>query len=205
MKDNIPLMAVVLSAGKATRMGQLKQLLPIHGVGMLEMVLTKILSFPFSSIISVVGHKKEEIKNSVIIDDPRFKWVTNVNYDDGLSSSIKEAIRHANKDNLGMMVFLGDQPLLKERTIDQLLDKVREQGENCSKLIIQPTYNGQTGHPVFISSGMYPYVFKLSGDQGAKRIFKFADKHIFVPVEDEGVILDIDTPKDYEYIIKNLE
>ncbi|OMP67259.1 nucleotidyltransferase family protein [Domibacillus epiphyticus] len=201
MKDNIPIMAVVLSAGKSSRMGQLKQLLPIQGVAMAELILTKVLSFPFSKIISVVGFKKEEIKNSVIIKDTRFKWVSNDHFHEGLSSSIKEAILHADTDIIGVMVFLGDQPLFKEKTILQLFDKIMNL-ETSSTCIIQPTYNGQTGHPVFIPSGLFPYVGELSGDQGAKRIFKFAEKHIFVPVDDRGVIFDVDTPKDYEDAVK---
>lgn len=205
MKDKLPIMAVVLSAGKSTRMGQLKQILPFHGVVMLERVLTKILAFPFATIISVVGFKKELIKDSVMIKDPRFKWVTNDNFNEGLSTSIKEAIKHASKDIQGVIVFLGDQPLLKESTILQLFDQFQEHTETSSKFIIQPIYNGQTGHPVFISSGLFPYISELSGDQGAKKIFKFAEKHIFIPVDDMGVILDVDTPQDYEYIVKKSE
>jgi CTP:molybdopterin cytidylyltransferase MocA len=52
---------------------------------------------------------------------------------------------------------------------------------------------------------MFPHVCELSGEQGAKRIFKFVENHIFVPVKDRGVILDVDTPQDYEYIVKNME
>jgi molybdenum cofactor cytidylyltransferase len=204
MINKIPIMAVVLSAGKSTRMGKLKQLLPIHGVSMLETVLRNILSFPFSKIISVLGYKNQEIRESIFIEDPRFNWITNDYFDDGLSTSIKKAVEHVHTEMQGMMIFLGDQPMLDKKTILQLLHTI-EKNDQTSKLIIQPIYKGQTGHPVFISSGMFPYIRQLSGDQGAKKIFPFTEKHILVPVDDRGVIVDVDTPDHYEYIIKSLE
>jgi molybdenum cofactor cytidylyltransferase len=197
MNNKIPLAAVVLAAGKSSRMGQLKQLLPINGAAMLETMITKLLSFPFRQIISVVGYKAVEIKAAIAVDDPRFAWVTNLNFHDGMSTSVKEALNQIMPDTQGIIIFLGDQPQIKKSTIEQLIVQINEPSLASSKCIIQASYQGKPGHPVYISSDMFPYLNELTGDQGAKPIFKFAENHILLPVDDPGVTMDIDTPSEY--------
>ena len=201
----IPITAIVLAAGASSRMGDFKQLLPIEGTPMLEGTLTKVLSFPFLEVIAVLGHKEHEIRETIHIQDPRFKWVSNPDYKEGLSSSIKMAIHQHDKQTKGIFVFLGDQPLLKKSTIDRMLQVIKNLPTNQSKLIVQPAFNGIPGHPVFISTQMIPYLNNITGDQGAKPIFKFADQHSFVPIDDEGVILDIDTKQDYQNVVNHLK
>ncbi|PLS05819.1 nucleotidyltransferase family protein [Neobacillus cucumis] len=201
--NSIPIKAVVLAAGISSRMGKFKPLLPIDGKPMLEVVLTRVLSFPFQEVIAVVGYKEHELREAIHVEDERLNWIINGHFLEGLSSSIKAAINYFNNVTSGVLVFLGDQPLLKASTIDQILKVSIEKGIAQSKCIIQPTYNGTPGHPVFISSSMLPYLKTITGDQGAKPIFKFADQHIYVSVDDEGTILDVDTKHDYQNIIAN--
>ena len=199
----IPIKAVVLAAGVSSRMGKFKPLLPIDGKPMLEIVLTKVLSFPFQEVMAVVGYKGQELKEAIYLEDDRFNWITNEQFLEGLSSSIKAAIGFGNNESSGVLVFLGDQPLLRTSTIDQILNVIIEKGLAQSQCIVQPTYNGTPGHPVFISAPMIPYLKALSGDQGAKPIFKFADQHIYVPIDDEWTILDVDTKQDYQNLVND--
>jgi molybdenum cofactor cytidylyltransferase len=201
MKNPIPITALVLAAGTSSRMGTFKPLLPLDGTPMLETVITKVLSFSFIEVMTVVGYKDKEIKESINIQDQRFKWVSNPNYLEGLSSSIKAAIHQYHYQNLGVMVFLGDQPLIKISTIEKMVQVINEMGNVQSKSIIQPAYNGMPGHPVFISSQMIPYLKTITGDQGAKLIFKHAEKHILIPTDDKGILFDVDTQQDYQKII----
>lgn len=197
MNQPIPITAVILAAGRSTRMGQLKPLLPIQGSPMLEVVIKQVLQFPFHQVIAIIGHEQERIKATISIQDERFQWVVNHDYAHGQSTSLKEAKRHCPPDIKGMLVFLGDQPCIQPTTISQLLSLcLAEQSDH--HYIIQPRYKQKPGHPVFISQGMFAFFDKLAGDEGAKRIFPFADKHTFLPVEDDGVVLDLDTPQDYE-------
>lgn len=202
MDNPIPITAVVLAAGTSSRMGAFKPLLPIDGTPMLETVITKILSIPFIEVMAVVGYKDREIKESINIQNHRFKWVSNRHYLEGLSSSLKAAIHQYNLQNLGAMVFLGDQPLIKISTIEKMVQVINEKGNDQSKAIIQPAYNGMPGHPVFISSQMIPYLKTITGDQGAKPIFKHAEKHILFPTDDKGILFDVDTKQDYQNIIR---
>lgn len=126
MDNPIPITAVVLAAGTSSRMGAFKPLLPIDGTPMLETVITKILSIPFIEVMAVVGYKDREIKESINIQNHRFKWVSNRDYLEGLSSSLKAAIHQYNLQNLGAMVFLGDQPLIKISTIEKMVQVINE-------------------------------------------------------------------------------
>lgn len=197
----IPVTAIVLAAGLSSRMGDFKPLLPIDGVPMLEAVLTKVLSFPFKEAIAVVGHKEQKIRETIEIQDDRFNWVVNKNFIEGLSSSIKAAIQRTNNDTFGIFIFLGDQPLIKKTTIEQMLKTIMEKEIHQTKCIVQPTFNGMPGHPVFISSQMIPYLKSLTGAEGAKPIFAYAEKHIYLPIDDEGIILDVDTKQDYKKVL----
>lgn len=191
----------MLAAGTSSRMGNFKPLLPIEGVPMLETVLTKVLSFPFQEVMAVVGYKEKEIRETIHIKDERFKWIVNQDYLEGLSSSIKAAIHQYNNQSRGILIFLGDQPLLKESTIDQLIQVILNMGYDQSKAVVQPTFEGIPGHPVFISAQMIPYLNMISGDQGAKPMFKMAEKHIHISLNDQGTIIDVDTPQDYQDIV----
>jgi molybdenum cofactor cytidylyltransferase len=199
----IPIRAVVLAAGVSSRMGKFKPLLPIDGKPMLEIVLTKVLSFPFQAVIAIVGYKGQELIEAINLEDVRFNWIINEQFSEGLSSSIKAAIGFGNNETSGVLVFLGDQPLLRTSTIDQILNVIIERGLAQSQCIVQPTYNGTPGHPVFISASMIPYLKTITGDQGAKPIFKFADQHIYVPIDDEWTILDVDTKQDYQNLVND--
>ncbi|MEH7417814.1 nucleotidyltransferase family protein [Neobacillus drentensis] len=197
----LPIKAVILAAGVSSRMGKFKPLLLIDGKPMFEIVLTKVLSFPFQEVTAVVGYKGNELKEAIHVEDNRFNWNMNENFLEGLSSSIKAAIDFVPYETSGVLVFLGDQPLIRSSTIDQILKVIMEKDHAQSQCIVQPTYNGIPGHPVFISAQMFPYLNDITGDQGAKPIFKYADKHIYIPLDDEGTILDVDTRQDYQNIV----
>jgi len=144
-----------------------------------------------------------ELKEAINLEDDRFNWIINEQFSEGLSTSIKAAIRFGNNETKGVLIFLGDQPLLRPSTIDQILEVIIGKGLAQSKCIVQPTFNGTPGHPVFISASMIPYLKTITGDQGAKPIFKFADHHIYVPIDDEWTVLDVDTNQDYQNIVNH--
>ncbi|WP_274363156.1 nucleotidyltransferase family protein [Paenibacillus thermotolerans] len=206
MEENMSVTAVVLSAGISSRMGKPKQLIPFLGVPMLQAVIQKLLPFPFESIMAVVGDRGEEIRAKVCISDARFRWISNDHYRDGMSTSVIEAVKQCNNESsAGLLVVLGDQPLLTKQTIGTVVDAIRDLGDGASRCVIQTVYRGRPGHPVFIPSALFAHVHELSGDQGAKPLFKYAERRIQVHVGDLGAIADVDTPDDYRNAIRIAE
>jgi molybdenum cofactor cytidylyltransferase len=198
MDKTIPITAVVLAAGKSSRMGRCKPLLPINGTPMLEVTLQKLLAFPFEQIVCITGHLNQTIQDAIQIDDSRFTWIYNPNYAVGQSTSLQTAAESCSNSTQGILVFLADQPFIQPDTISQILSEVRSMETLGSKCVIQPAFQGQKGHPVFFSRTMLAHFPELKDDVGAKPIIKYAEKHMVIPVEDEGVLIDLDTLEDYD-------
>jgi molybdenum cofactor cytidylyltransferase len=202
MDDTIPVMAAVLAAGKSSRMGRSKPLLPIGGKPMLEVTLLKLLAFPFERIVCVTGHMHEAIRETIEIEDSRFEWVYNPDYAEGQSTSLRAAAGSCPASAQGMMVFLADQPFIVSSTIGRILSEAGGLLAGGAKCVVQPVYRGQKGHPVLFSRPMLAHFGELAGDVGAKSIIALADRHVLVPVDDEGVVVDLDTMDEYEKYTK---
>lgn len=191
--------AIILAAGSASRMGKLKQLLPFGHRSMLEHVIDKVLQVNFVEVYTVIGNGAEEVQQHISVHDARFHWLVNEHYQMGQSTSLQLAFHHILPYYENIMIFLGDLPFVTIETIE----KVALVGSESLKghehpFIVRPTYHHIQGHPVFIGHMTETLANKISGDQGLKSIrHEFTNKKI-IPVENEGVIFDIDTPEDYK-------
>ncbi|WP_044894384.1 nucleotidyltransferase family protein [Bacillus alveayuensis] len=195
--------ALILGAGTSSRMGQTKQLLKYKESYLLEYVIRRILSFNFSRVFTVVGYEAEKIQHLIQIDDSRFQWVVNLDYRKGQSSSLLKGIRSIGKSQSSVMVFLGDQPLISKNTISLILHKGIDQYALTPNqpFVIQPSYQGTPGHPVFFGNLHMIDFTQLKGDRGAKKIIRNMDVWNLIPVQDQGILLDIDTPEAYKRVI----
>lgn len=198
---NIRISAVILASGMSTRMGTPKQLIMFKGVPLLEYIIRRLLNFPFHKIQAVIGHKSEEIMRLIKINDLRFEWNVNNDYQEGQSAALKQAVRTIGKVE-GMMVFLADQPLILDETIGLLLKAAETQLANHEQmLVVQPSFLGIKGHPVFFTKRLFPYFETIRGDEGGKRVIDMAQIHHVISVRDQGILFDIDTPEDYQLLL----
>ena len=93
------------------------------------------------------------------------------------------------------MFFLGDQPLILPQTIQQLQQSWQQQTE-C---ILVPTYQGKRGNPVLFPAWAFAEMAQLGADEGARGLLtRYAEQVHFKAVDDEGILLDLDTPAAYE-------
>lgn len=196
---NPSICAIILAAGTSSRMGRSKQLLLLNDKPLLEHVIQKALAAPFSEIVTVIGSEAEQIKKKITIDDERFQWIVNENYSCGQSSSLKAGISYVGRQHDGIMIFLGDLPFLSYETIKSVMNAGIMRLRDCEEsFIIQPSYIGEVGHPVFFGHFNRDLFLKIKGDKGAKTIMKDISLRIQLDVEDEGILFDIDTPEAYE-------
>jgi len=185
--------AVVLAAGLSTRMGRAKLILPIGGKTVLERVLDTYRGARVDDIVVVIGASAEQIRSSVRFDEERV--VFNPEYRKGMSGSLKLGIEALGSETEAAIIALGDQPFLSSKTVDRLVDEYLA----TKAPIVVPVYRGQRGNPVLFDSSLFSQIREIEGDKGAKSVVLKNEARVReVAVEDEGVLLDIDTPSDYE-------
>ncbi|SFE52693.1 nucleotidyltransferase family protein [Alteribacillus iranensis] len=198
-----PVFAIILAAGTSSRMGDIKQMLPLQGKAMLQHVIDKVIKEDFTEIITVVGHEAKRIQAEIEGKDPRFQWKVNPDYKLGQSTSLRcgleTVIKQAESYPCHVMVFLADLPFLLPSTIRDVYTKGIEVAKMEDKpFIVRPSYEDVKGHPVFFGNAENLSMDVLQGDEGGKPLMSQLHKKEILPVTDEGILLDIDHKKEYE-------
>ncbi|MDX1357836.1 MAG: nucleotidyltransferase family protein [Clostridia bacterium] len=180
--------AVVLAAGYSSRMGAKKMELSINNTTVLGSVIETLLDI-CGKIVVVGGHGIGSIRK-ITEKYENVELVENKDYALGMFSSVKRGVSEMNGD---FFLIPGDYPAVKESTYRKLM-------EGCGDFIV-PVYKGRKGHPVLIRGNLIP---GLLGEPIESNLKVFRDKCnvAFINVDDEGILLDIDTPEDYENIKK---
>ena len=183
--------AIVLAAGQSTRMeGGNKLLAEIGGVSVIEATLGAISASRIDGIVVVTGHDAEQVQS--LIQETGVDVCFNEHYAQGLSTSISSGIAKMTGNFDGLLVCLGDMPLVRSQTIDRLIDAF-EQAES-RRAIVVPKHDGRRGNPVLWGYDHFEALAGLTGDRGARRLIAANPGDVVaVDVDDPGVVLDADT------------
>ncbi|HET8775633.1 MAG TPA: NTP transferase domain-containing protein [Thermoanaerobaculia bacterium] len=184
--------AIVLAAGQATRFGQCKQVLRLGGKTILDHVLDHLRASAVDEIVVVLGAHAEEIRQQVRLPE---RVVTNPDYANGMSSSIQAGLRALPESAEAALIVLGDQPFVTPGTIDLLIDEYRRGRPQ----VVVPTHHGFRGNPVLVDRSLFPEMLDIRGDVGCRAIFgEHAQSIVKLPVDDRGILVDIDTREDFD-------
>lgn len=185
--------SILLGAGESIRMGFDKLSLPFGKKSILEQCFHHLLRSQVKEVIVVLGpHNK---KMGGLFQGQNVKVLVNPYSNRGMSSSIRRGIQSIQPKSKGILIALGDQPLLQTRTINALI-RVFKQGR---KGIVVPLYLGRRGHPVIFHHRYKKELMNLRGDAGGKSVMDQHPEDIqMVLVKSAGVVKDIDTWQDYE-------
>jgi molybdenum cofactor cytidylyltransferase len=184
--------AVILAAGRSTRMGGPNKLLAeLNGKKLVRIVAEQALASKASLVIVVTGHQSAEVAAALKGLDVVF--VTNPQFADGLATSVKAGIAAVPGSVDGAIVCLGDMPLVETRLIDRLIESF---APDRGSLIVVPVAGGRRGNPVLWSRRFFPELMALDGDIGARHLIaQHAEAVAEVEVEGKSAFLDIDTPE----------
>lgn len=198
MRPDEPKMgAVVLAAGGSQRFGRCKQLMRLHGKPLLQHALDSALNTGVDEIVLVLGADAEAILKEVEIG--RARVVRNDRPEEGMSRSLKIGLAALSPDTEGALIVLGDQPFVSSEAMETLIDTFRK----THPAAVLPTYNGFRGNPVLLSRSLFDEMQKVEGDIGCRALFgNHPDQIVKVAVDDPGVIIDIDTPEDFERAVE---
>jgi putative nucleotidyltransferase with HDIG domain len=191
--ENSSISAVVLAAGFSKRMGRLKPLLPLGASRTIERVLNFFQVAGVGDILVVTGHRAAEVRRAVEHHNVRF--VENPDYHQGMFASVLCGIRALPEQCRAFFIHPTDIPLVRPRTARRLMATLG----GASAKIFYPTFSGRRGHPTLIRTCLVPSIRQWSGTGGLKACLQRHDADsLELPVVDEAVLLDLDTPGDYD-------
>jgi molybdenum cofactor cytidylyltransferase len=185
------LAALVLAAGRSTRMGGPNKLTAeIGGRPLVRIAAEQALASKARPVIVVTGHQRDRVEAALSGLDVRL--VHNPDYADGMSTSVKVGIAAVPADADGAIVCLGDMPQVDAKLIDRLLAAFDpEKGA----LVVVPTMDGKRGNPVVWSRRFFPELTALGGDVGARHLIaSYPEAVAEVPVAGRAALVDVDTP-----------
>jgi len=187
---------VVLAAGRSTRMGGPNKLLQEADGQMLVVHAVKAaLASQAVEVVVVLGHMAEQVRAAISAAVPtgRLRFVTNPDFADGLSTSVRAGIAALDNDIDAAIVQLGDMPGVNAGLLDRLMAAFSPvEGRS----ICVPTVNGKRGNPVLWDRRFFAEIAKVAGDTGAKHLIgEHADLVCEVEMAGEAAITDIDTPE----------
>jgi len=158
----------------------------------LQRVLDAALATSLDEAVVVLGHEAQRI-GQAIEPNGRVRSVTNPDYLEGQSTSLRTGLRALNEPCEAAVVLLGDQPGLRPDAVDAVIRGWRERGGS----IVQAAYGGRPAHPTLFARAIWPEIEALTGDQGARDLIA-ADPSLRTLVEMGGEPPDdIDTEQDY--------
>lgn len=169
-------------------MGRLKQLLPFGNRPAITCCLDAIRSAGISEIIAVVGPQAGEI--SAVIG-PQAIVVINSRPESQMADSVRAGLEKVSAETEAVLICLADHPLVLPHTIRMIVARSADPPGN----IIVPYFKGRRGHPSLFPRAILNGVF--AGHTLRDIIHNHEASLVLLDVEDEGVVLDMDTEEDY--------
>jgi molybdenum cofactor cytidylyltransferase len=183
--------AVVLAAGRSTRMGAVnKMIAEIGGKPLVRIAAEQAIASKASPVIVVTGHEREKVEAA--LDGLNVRFANNPDYADGLGTSLRTGIAAVPAEADGAVVLLGDMPQIDAALIDKL---VAAFDPEKGALVVVPTIEGRRGNPVIWARRFFPDLMAVTGDVGARHVIgNVAEAVAEVAVSDPAITVDVDTP-----------
>jgi len=183
--------AIVLAAGKSTRMGTCKTSLPWNtGKTLLTYQLEQWLSLGFTPVVVLGLHNSQKQKDCL----PGSLSVINSHSDAGKTTSLLTALQYIPQDFEVLAISAVDQPRKLE-----IYQKLLTAHQDNSALITAPIYQGKMGHPLLFNNQMRSHLQNIREETlGLRQVIQEFNRVICkVEFHDPSVLLDINTPEVY--------
>lgn len=189
--------AVITAAGMSSRMGDFKQLMKIGPYFMIEHLILKFKQAGIEDIVIVTGYKSDILREALAKYDVEF--VHNCNYDKTqMLDSVKLGLDYI-KGKVDRILYCPcDIVLFNINTVRKIM--------KSDGLIVIPTCEGKTGHPVSIESKLIASILEYIGEDGLRGAMRKTNADCtYIEVDDVGILMDADTRTDYERLIGQYE
>jgi molybdenum cofactor cytidylyltransferase len=187
---------LVLAAGGSRRLGRPKQLLPVGDGTLLDATLSVVRRCGLDQVVVAVGGAADAVVEAV--DLSGCDVVRNDAYGTGCSSSIAAALRVVDPSAEGIVLFLGDQPLVRPSTVSALVAQAR-----AADLAVC-SYDDGLGHPFWLGRGLFDRLATLHGDKAVWKLVDAAGDDLVSVGVPGAVPVDVDTEDDYRALLDQL-
>ena len=194
--------AVLLAAGRSTRMGAVnKMLAEIGGKSLVRIAAEQAVASRAQPVIVVTGHEREKVE--VALKGLPVRLVHNPDYSEGLGTSLKAGIASVPQEADAAIVCLADMPQVDAALIDRLISAFDpERGA----LVVVPSIDGRRGNPVVWSRRFFHDLMSIQGDIGARHLIgNYAEAVVEVPVAGDAALTDVDTPESLSAVKAEIE
>jgi len=179
--------AIILAAGKSTRMGQPKMLMPWGETTVLGQVL---------SILHVAGIEDITlVTNSNIAGQVSFEAQTVLNDGGGMLLSLQRGLHAQSQNAEAALVCLGDQPQIEAGSVRSVCDAFESGRSN----LVVPSYQMRRGHPWLIARPLWGEILGMDESRSMRDFLNGHSAEIqYVEIDSPAILQDLDTPADYE-------
>lgn len=195
---------LIPAAGKSTRMGRPKLLLPVGAQTVLERVVTSVRGGGVVEVLVIVAPENVGLR---AIAERAGAHVLQLRED---TLHMRQTCQHgldwleARFQPLpgdGWLLMPADHPTCRSAVVRALLDAAQAHPERS---IIVPTYRGSGGHPVWLRWQLVTALRALPADLGLDVLTRArADTRLELPWESAEILRDLDTPEDYRALLRD--
>jgi len=194
--------AVVLAAGRSSRMGRAKATLPLEGTDtFLTRIVRTFLDAGVDDVVVVVGHEADAIVTSFSASGLPARFVVNHDYDRGQWSSLVAGLGVVDRPGVSAaLITLVDVPLVTSDTVRAVIA--------CYRLthapVVRPTSGSRHGHPLLVDRSLFDELRAARPSEGAKPVIRAHASAVGdIAIADEGAFTDIDTEEEYLRMISD--
>lgn len=194
--------AVVLAAGRSTRMGAVnKMLAEIGGKPLVRIAAEQAIASQARPVIVVTGHEREKVEAA--LKGLPVRLVYNPDFADGLGTSLRVGIAAVPQEADAAVICLGDMPQVDAALINKLIAVFDPEN---GALVVVPSIDGRRGNPVVWSRRFFHDLMSIQGDVGARYLIgSYAEAVVEVPVAGEAALTDVDTPESLSAVKSEIE
>jgi molybdenum cofactor cytidylyltransferase len=184
---------IVLAAGASRRMGEPKPLLEVDGVSFLEHAIKQLRQAGCRYVLAVVNGGDDWITR--LADANGAGIVINDDAQSEQIDSLRLGIANLPDGYDAVAVLPVDFPRVQQQTVNALLAAYAQQ----PSAVLNPAHQGRLGHPVIFSRDVVAELLRPDLPDGARTVIEqhAADART-IDVADPGVLIDIDTPSDFQ-------
>lgn len=183
--------ALILAAGRSSRMGRNKLLCQIKGDAMVRRPVSAALASRCVLTMVVTGYQSDDIEQT--LQDQPVSLVYNAKFGEGMATSLRCGLRALPQDLDGVVILLADMPHVSSEHIDRLIAAF----DPTAPAIVAPMRNGRRGNPVLWPHCYFAEMLELQGDQGARGLIELhAADAVLIEMGDDAIFADVDTEDD---------